>query len=504
MRSRAVQLIRPFWKSSQERSSARRISPSIVSGVVGTLDALLIFAAAQIAFYLRMPENLHLRTQPGGPVNLVLEQYIAVSAAAALLTVGLIHTSGAYHFERFRDAHYQYRRVFLTTAAVFVGLIVVAFFTKVSDSWSRGWVIAWFALSVALLWGHRTVLQLRVRSWDAHGRLRSVIAIVGANDIAKRFIEHLEEHDPAAIEIVGLFDDRRGNLKRPIPSEIGKHRVLGTVQTLIDVAREVSLDAIVVCLPWSAETRVMATLNRLKLTPVPVRLMFQTSDLHKMFRQLGDYSGLPVLHLTERPLSDWQRVLKRVEDLALAGTLLLLLSPVMLAIALAIKLTSPGPVLFRQLRYGFNNTLIPVLKFRTMRAEVSDPRGGEQARPGDPRVTPIGAVLRRWSLDELPQLLNVLRGDMSVVGPRPHPVSMKAVDRKYEELVEEYAGRHRVKPGITGWAQVNGWRGDTRTRERALRRIEADLFYIEKWSLWFDLKILLMTLPSVLSGKNAY
>jgi exopolysaccharide biosynthesis polyprenyl glycosylphosphotransferase len=248
----------------------------------------------------------------------------------------------------------------------------------------------------------------------------------------------------------------------------------------------------------------MDTLNRLKVTPLPVRLMFETSDLHKMFRNLGDYNGLPVLTLTEQPLTDWQQVLKRVEDMVLAGVLIALLSPLMLAIALAVKLTSRGPVLFKQRRYGFNDRLFPVLKFRSMRAEISDPDGGEQARPGDARVTRLGALLRRSSLDELPQLFNVLRGDMSLVGPRPHPVSMKAADRRYEDLVQEYAARHRVKPGITGWAQVNGWRGDTRTQERALQRIEHDLFYIENWSISFDMKILLMTLPAVFSGKNAH
>jgi exopolysaccharide biosynthesis polyprenyl glycosylphosphotransferase len=197
-------------------------------------------------------------------------------------------------------------------------------------------------------------------------------------------------------------------------------------------------------------------------------------------------------------------VLKAIEDKALSAVLLFFLAPLLLLVALAIKLDSPGPVLFRQKRYGFNNHLIGVYKFRTMHHHLRDEKAEKLVTRGDPRITRVGAFLRKTSIDELPQLLNVLKGEMSIVGPRPHALSAKAADRLYEEVVAEYAARHRVKPGITGWAQVMGWRGETDTVEKIQKRVEHDLYYIENWSLAFDFKILVLTFFALLKPENAY
>jgi exopolysaccharide biosynthesis polyprenyl glycosylphosphotransferase len=211
-----------------------------------------------------------------------------------------------------------------------------------------------------------------------------------------------------------------------------------------------------------------------------------------------------MLTLFDRPISGWSAVIKLIEDQTVALMALILLTPVMLAIACAIKIESPGPVLFRQRRFGFNDHLIEVWKFRTMRAEYTDADAKEQTTKGDPRVTRVGRFLRKWSLDELPQLFNVLRGEMSIVGPRPHAIATKAGGKLFQEVVDRYAARHRVKPGITGWAQVNGWRGETDTIRKVRTRVKFDLFYIDNWSVWFDVYIILRTFVAIFRTDSAY
>jgi putative colanic acid biosynthesis UDP-glucose lipid carrier transferase len=220
-------------------------------------------------------------------------------------------------------------------------------------------------------------------------------------------------------------------------------------------------------------------------------------------RRVTLVNGVPLLDLLQKPFSRWGYLVKALEDYVLGTLLLIPAAPLMLMIAIVVRLDSPGPVLFRQERYGFNNRTIEILKFRTMRAERDDEGQGQalQARRGDPRLTRVGRWLRRTSLDELPQLLNVLRGDMSIVGPRPH---MVAHNEQYANLIDTYLGRHRVKPGITGWAQVNGLRGETDTLAKMEGRIQHDLYYIENWSLGFDLQILARTLLVGFVHRNAY
>jgi putative colanic acid biosynthesis UDP-glucose lipid carrier transferase len=217
--------------------------------------------------------------------------------------------------------------------------------------------------------------------------------------------------------------------------------------------------------------------------------------------EFGFVADVPLLTVQRRPLSGWAEPAKRTEDVVTSLLLIILLAPLLLAIAILIKLDSPGPVIFKQQRYGFNNNRFTVYKFRSMRHDQEPDPFVAQARPNDPRVTRIGAALRRTSLDELPQLFNVLLGDMSLVGPRPHAA---AHNERYAALIDGYLARHRMKPGITGWAQVNGARGETESPEQMRRRLEYDLFYIANWSLLFDFKVLLMTIPAVLRGTNAY
>jgi Undecaprenyl-phosphate glucose phosphotransferase len=277
--------------------------------------------------------------------------------------------------------------------------------------------------------------------------------------------------------------------------------VLGTVDDLFTYAREHRVDDVIVSLPWSAEKRMPEIVSKLKELPVHIRL---GSDMAGFMYPRGSYSvlgGVTTMDVVSKPLSGWKVVVKYLEDKSLASLLLILFSPLMALIALAIRLESGGPILFRQPRYGFNNQVFSVYKFRTMYNGRSNGTGAPDVRWDDPRVTRVGRFLRRMRLDELPQLFNVLGGTMSLVGPRPHEV---AHNEAYGKPVGGYFSRHRVKPGITGWAQVDGLAGEWNSPERMKARVDHDIYYIEHWSLVLDLQIMLKTIYVVYFHKRAH
>jgi Undecaprenyl-phosphate glucose phosphotransferase len=300
--------------------------------------------------------------------------------------------------------------------------------------------------------------------------------------------------------VVGVYDDEVAQL----PGHCMGYPILGSVDDLVRDVREQGIDTVIVALPMSADVLLAETLNKLNLVPVDVRLCPDGFGLRLGTVSVSHLGGHTFLNVIDRPLRDWRWIAKSIEDRMVAAAILALIAPLLLAIAILIKCDSAGPALFRQKRYGFNNRLIEVWKFRTMYHEMTDASAQQLTRRNDPRITRIGAFLRRTSLDELPQFINVLRGDMSVVGPRPHATAAKAGALLYQEAVRQYDARHRVKPGITGWAQVNGWRGETDTIEQIRKRVEHDLYYIEHWSIAFDLKIILRTALGGFVGRNAF
>ena len=300
----------------------------------------------------------------------------------------------------------------------------------------------------------------------------------------------------------GVFDDRWDERS---PDVLAGYPKLGNVEDLVDYARHARLDLVIFALPITAETRLLQMLKKLWVLPIDIRLAAHTQKLRFRPRNYSYIGGLPVFDMVDKPIADWDVVLKWLFDKVIGSLMLIALAPVMLIVALAIKFNSKGPVFFRQKRYGFNNELIEVLKFRSMYTEVSDATAAKLVTRNDPRVTSVGQFIRKTSLDELPQLFNVVfRGNLSLVGPRPHAVHAKAEDRLYDQVVDGYFARHRVKPGITGWAQINGWRGETDTEEKIQRRVDCDLHYIENWSLWFDIEILAKTPFSLIKTENAY
>jgi putative colanic acid biosysnthesis UDP-glucose lipid carrier transferase len=309
------------------------------------------------------------------------------------------------------------------------------------------------------------------------------------------------------VSISGVFVDGPQHLAAGLSPRLADHRFGGDLEALVQEARSGAIDDVVIALPWSEDERVMAIVSRLRELPVNVYLASDLIGFRTEFRSPpGHFGALPVVQLVGRPMSGWDSVIKSLEDYVLASILVVVFAPLLLAIAAAIKLDSRGTVLFRQKRLGFNNQVIDVYKFRSMHAEAGHAEAGgaartRQATQNDPRVTRVGGVLRRWSLDELPQLFNVLNGTMSLVGPRPHALDH---NEDFARQIRGYFARHRVKPGITGLAQVRGYRGATDTPEKLEGRVRNDIFYVDNWSLSFDVQILLRTFVICLVGKNAY
>jgi Undecaprenyl-phosphate glucose phosphotransferase len=379
-------------------------------------------------------------------------------------------------------------------------LIVLGFGLKISENYSRLWAGAWFLSTAGLLVLGRVAFDAWVRRWSDAGRFADRTIIVGAGKQGLRLAEHLSDRSDYQTRIVGFVDDR----KTRIHQGVSGRQILGNCDDLIQYIRRGLVDQVFIALPWSAEERVKNLVHALALTPVRIHLAPDMAGFEFPDRSYDQVSGVAMLRLFDRPISGWSHVIKTIEDRTLGFLFTVFLFPLMLIIAAAIKLDSRGQVLFKQRRLGFNNNPIEVWKFRTMFSDMTDVDCDVQTIKDDPRVTKVGAFLRRTSLDELPQFLNVVLGHMSIVGPRPHALGTKAEGQLFENVVDRYAARHKVKPGITGWAQVNGWRGETDTIEKIRRRVEYDMYYIDNWSLWLDLKIIAKTAMVMLRDDQAY
>jgi putative colanic acid biosynthesis UDP-glucose lipid carrier transferase len=330
------------------------------------------------------------------------------------------------------------------------------------------------------------------------GILQRNVVIVGAGPQAERLIGHIRDSGPElGVRPMAVFKVRP-EIER---TEVMGVPVSGGLDDLLPFVRSNPVQEIMVALPWDREEEISDVLTRLREAPIDVSLAPEPLGYMLMERRVRHLGDLPMTVVQEPPLSGWNLILKSLEDRIGSALIILMLSPVLLVLAILIRLDSPGPAIFRQQRYGFNNNVFTVYKFRSMRNDVGDAKGGAQATKGDPRITRIGAFIRKTSLDELPQLFNVLKGDMSLVGPRPHAV---AHNEEYAGIIDQYLSRHKVKPGITGWAQVHGLRGETDTPDKMEKRVQYDLYYIDNWSLWLDIRILIRTLLVGFVNENAY
>lgn len=476
--------------ASSAATSSRYIDVEVVQRLVKAVDFAVLFTGALLITMLATAVPLV------GNVPAVIG-FLALTLVLAAMLV--IRALGLYDVRAFVD---WARTAALSIAAAFVAGGVAYLPASAALLPLRStWLFHWFLLLTLHFVLTRSASAIWAGPLAAKGRFRKRLAIVGGGKAAETAIHTLETSPGIDVEIVGLFDDR---FDERSPESIRAHRKIGKIGELAEYARNQRIDLIIVAIPLSAEARLLHILKRLWELPVDIKISGQASTLKLSPRAYTQLGKLPLLAVFDRPLSGWNSFLKGALDRIVAALGLALLSPVMLLTAVAVKLESKGPVIFRQRRYGFNNELIEVYKFRSMHTDLTDVNAAKLVTRDDPRVTRVGRIIRKTSLDELPQLFNVLSGQLSIVGPRPHATQAKAADALYEQVADGYFARHKVKPGITGWAQINGWRGETDTREKLEQRVKHDLDYIDNWSLWFDLYIILKTPLALLKGHNAY
>jgi len=428
--------------------------------------------------------------------------YVATILAMTTTAVMTFQAADLYEVQIFRTQLRQLTRMISAWALVFLLFSGASFFLKMGSAFSRLWLSAFFVVGLIALIAGRLLLRTLIRRWAREGRLDRRTVIIGSDENGEKLIKLLEVQDDSDLALLGVFDDR--NDSRALDTCAGLPK-LGKIDDIVEFAHRTRVDLILFAMPISAETRILDMLKKLWVLPVDIRLSAHTNKLRFRPRSYSYLGKVPTLDVFEAPITDWDQVMKWLFDHAVGALLLLLLSPVMALIALAIKLDSPGPVLFRQKRFGFNNERIDVFKFRSLYHHQADPLASKVVTKNDPRVTRVGKFIRKSSLDELPQLFNVVfKGNLSLVGPRPHAVQGKLKSRLFDETVDGYFARHRVKPGITGWAQINGWRGEVDNEEKIQKRVEFDLYYIENWSVLFDLYILLKTPLALVKTENAY
>jgi Undecaprenyl-phosphate glucose phosphotransferase len=468
------------------------LSIEIVALVVGATDFCLILAAAAAAFATYSGVMDQTVAEPG--------RHLLTSIFAATLFVGLFERLRGYRLKQLSRLHWQLTRMLMTWGFTIAVVLLVAFFSKTSETYSRGWALTWITTVPVLFLSGRSALHAIIATRAGGGCFVRNIAIVGAGNEGQRLIARLRAGQDKSVVIRGVFDDRKSRL----PGSVCGLAVLGTTDDLLHFARYAPVDEVVIALPLDAECRLRSLCDKMKALAVDVRLSLEPLAETFQVRYMGYVGDVPVLEVVDRPLKNWRGIAKFLEDKLLGSFLLVLAGPLMVLIMILIKMDSHGPAFFIQKRFGYNNQVIRVLKFRTMHVDRADPSGAKRTVRNDPRITRLGRILRLLSLDELPQLINVVRGDMSLVGPRPHAIAMKTGDCLYCEAIEQYSHRHRVKPGITGWAQVNGLRGEVDTFEKARDRVVHDLYYIEHWSPWLDLKIFLKTAGILISRENAY
>jgi Undecaprenyl-phosphate glucose phosphotransferase len=453
-----------------------------------TADTLTLagLSAAAIAY------EVTFRASDPGPIDWRL--YMLATSVATIAVIANFARASLYDPLRIAAPGEVLAATARRLVEVIFGLIGILFMLKISHNFSRFWLVAWGVSGVIALGALRLIALDVARRLIQSGKLTKNLAIVGTDETGQQLAAGLAQEGPGT-RLVGVFDQD--------PSSVLDAPAVHEMAELDRLLAKGEIDEIVIAIPVSANERIADLMRRFR--PFPVSLRILAPQGFENFRVLDSrrYGQISTFLVIKKPLDEAAGIIKWLEDKVLAALCLFATLPLLLLIAAAIMLDSPGPVLFRQKRLGAKDRPFDLLKFRSMHVDQSDPLGRQLTRADDPRVTRVGRFLRRTSLDELPQLINVLRGEMSLVGPRPHALAAKAGGVPYIEAVDDYPLRHRVKPGMTGWAQVNGWRGETTRIEQLRGRVECDVYYVENWSLTFDLLILGRTLFTVLSRQNA-
>jgi putative colanic acid biosynthesis UDP-glucose lipid carrier transferase len=455
---------------------------------IRTFDLLIVILGSVGAHYYRFG-NINLDTR-----------YETAIILGVLLAALILPAFQLYDSWRGKGLIKQLWVVTLAWLSVSFLLAIIAFSVKTGADYSRIWAGHWLMYTWLLLILSRIAIRAGFSFMRKKGWNRRQIVIIGAGSLGKRTYHQLSEADWVGYDLVAFWDDRINRSKEIIG---GTGIPVISVEEGVDllISGETVVDEVWLALPLRAEKRMHEILNLLRHSTVRVRLIPDIFAFRLLNHSISEIAGIPVLDISASPMTGMNRIIKEVEDRMIGIVLFILIIPLALFISIGVKLSSPGPILFKQMRYGWDGKPIKIYKFRTMVCHEESNGAVTQACKGDKRITPFGAFLRRTSLDELPQFYNVLQGRMSIVGPRPHAV---AHNELYKDQIDDYMQRHRVKPGITGWAQVNGFRGETNTLDKMKCRVDYDLFYIENWSLWFDLKIISLTIIKGFIDKNAY
>ena len=488
----AVSLTIPRLADFSYMQKRTTVSPVVLVQLYQMFEALLVTALGFFiaAIYVNEPE----------PASIAA--YWVACGATGVLTAITLQLFGLSTIPALSTPLTRVPYVLSSLAVAFTVLFVSLFFLKTSEEFSRVWLAVWFATAAFAVVASRIAMGGLLSRMARRGSLYRRAVIYGGGPVASALIAELEADPATDIRICGVFDDREGGRAPPL---VHGYPRLGDLDDLIALARSTRLDLAIVALPLTAEARLTEVARRLSVLPADVKLPAAATTVRFAPGTYTRAGSVAMIDLFDKPMTGWGTVSKWLFDKTIAAIALILLAPVLLGIAVAVKLDSRGPVLFRQKRYGFNNELIEVYKFRSMYVDCSDAKASRLVTKGDPRVTRVGRFIRTSSLDELPQLFNVLIGNLSLVGPRPHATEAKAAGRLYGEVVEGYFARHKVKPGITGWAQINGWRGETDTDEKISQRVAHDLYYIENWSVFLDAYILAVTPWALLTDRdNAY
>jgi Undecaprenyl-phosphate glucose phosphotransferase len=480
--------IRVRVPSLEARPFPRLVSYRTTGVLVALLDFILVVTASLVA---GVTYHLILIGHAGD-----IQAFIGIGANAALLFILLTASRGAYRVPALFSAGKQVEGILIAWSVVLLAMTAFLFLLKIGDNYSRITAIAFGGLGLAVLLGSRIVTAARLRRALANGSLRGAPAIIIgdrdelAGSPATHLLEKYGAHEVGRFELPPTSEDE----------PVALARMRAAIEVAIATARASNAEKIFLALEWNDAVRRDKVCEWLRAVPLPVLLLPDRSVSAILSQPSRETCADIAIEMQRAPLSHIELLAKRALDITFATGVLVLLAPLLAVISLAIKLDSPGPVIFRQRRKGFNGREFTIYKFRTM-SVLEDGARICQARRNDDRVTRIGGLLRATSIDELPQLLNVLHGDMSVVGPRPHAL---AHDDEYANLIGRYAFRHHVKPGLTGWAQVNGFRGETPELELMKKRIDFDLWYINHWSVWLDFWITLRTCLELARGRNAY
>ncbi|MEA1674835.1 undecaprenyl-phosphate glucose phosphotransferase [Nitrospirillum sp. BR 11163] len=487
---RETQTVTAPVTEAQRLRSGRPVAPQVITGTAAAVDALAILATGLVAGALA-----------DGTVARPLFGLVMIIGLA--LGMVALRWTGARQLNRLCKPADGLLPLALAWAAAAGGLVALLYLLGAFDPPMTSWLAIWSLLALGALLAGRLATYLAVGACQRAGRLTQAVAIVGTGPEGQRLLRRYRANPRDDRHVVGVYDDNCASHARFC---VG-YPIRGGLDDLLTEIREGRVDRVILAMPLSDENHALAAaLAKLSLAPVDVGISLDQVEIHRQAGGWREGAGdePPVLDLLSHPLTGWRAIAKTVEDRVLAAIILVMISPIMLAIAVAIKLESKGPVFFKQKRHGYNNQLIEVYKFRSMYHHMADANAEKLAQRNDPRITRLGRILRRTSLDELPQFINVLRGEMSIVGPRPHAQSAKAGGLLYRDAVAHYDSRHRMKPGITGLAQVSGWRGETSTVEHIVKRVEHDLRYIETWTVLGDLKIIARTITSSIFTKNAY